>query len=1117
MLHVVTGLFYPDLEQALAADLRSFTETRSSPCLILVPSDSLRTHLKRTFCLEKHQPLFNVHLLTFHQLALRVLEERGRQVADQLRGESFFREWVHQRLRKRRMGLAGLNELASMPGGWAALWTTLKDLKDARVDPGAVLEAFGQSRFSTERRLQSVIHLYEAWGEDQSRHSLYDHDDVAVLALDLVATSPWLRQQAHIFYYGFYDLTQGQLDLFRTITREYPTTLYFPLLDDHPAFRFAQQFFDQHVRGLASGPVERTAGTASPFRDLFDPARTFWSSRSGVPDAGDAGSSGFGVWHDGGENGAQGFCRLMTVSGANDEIEVVAKEILALVHERHIPFHDVGVIGRTLAGYEDVLPRVFSAHGIPFQATLRRPLSQYPFPQTLLRLLALRLPGPDRNAVCDVLHAPFVNWQTFCPGLTTPRPGVWEDLCRQVGLEDGLRERERLVRFFETGVPVPHKRRQGKSVIAGEEAQNLWHVLDRLNRLLDALPEEATWGVFTDLVLALMDCVLVSPSSYHEAHVPRGEDDPEGTVEFSRVYQAVQECFADLRALTDVSGPVQYAEFLATLKRFMEEQFVGNPLQPESGVRVVDAMASRGLSFRFLFVIGLTDHVFPRHIREDGFLRDAARRFLAVDLGFKIQEKTRGYDEEKLLFYLLMHAAREGITLVAQRSDEEGRTTIPSWYLQEVKRCMPDLVPVEVPRSVLHKSQATPYADEACWTPRERLIWHELHRHQPVRTTAWEPEWWQVVETGLAALHVQESERPRLNACDGLTGALPEFWKSLTTSPTSLQRYAICPFQYFVREVLGVRVPRTAPSSQGVSALETGTLLHGILKEWYGRLAQNKWFAQAAPPGFKALDVLQQVAESVFREFERQNAVGPALLWKIRQEQIMRILERILKQEERELGHEWLPVLFEVPLQGEMPVQGSKGTASLPISGQLDRVDWSPSTRRYRIIDYKFTESRVMTERELTGAVVRGTRLQPLLYMELAGQGIPPLLEHTTGQDEQALACEGVWFYFMSQGELPAEQGFEPVAFSADTRDSVAPQLEMMMTTLVDGVRQGKFFIVPGRHCEWCDVRAVCRRTHPASARRAREDHKQLHAHRTLRHQPLPRSRAGTSQKDDDL
>lgn len=1093
MLHVVTGLFQPDLEQALASDLRSVTTPPSSPCLVLVPSESLRTHLKWVFCIEKGLPLFNVHLLTFHQLAARLLEEQGRQVAARLRGASFFREWVHERLRKRDTDFAGLNELASMPGGWAALWATLKDLKDARVNAGAVLEAFGQSRFSADRRLHAVIRLYRTWCEDQGHHSLYDHDDVAVLALDLVSESSWLRQQARIFYYGFYDLTQGQLDLFQTIVRQYPATLYFPLLDQHPAFRFAQQFFDQHVRGLATGTIEHKVETTSPFRDLFDPSResrsTIHNPKFTIPS-----------------------CRLITVSGANDEIDVVAKEILALVQERQIPFHDVGVVGRTLTGYEDVLPRVFSAHGIPFQATLRRPLSQYPFSQILLRLLGLRLPDSDRNATFDVLHSPFVNWRTFCPDLATPRPGVWERLSREVGIEQGPRERERLVRFFETGVPMPQKRRQGEDTIPGEEARNLWHVLDRLTRLLDAFPEEAGWEVFVDQAMELMTCVLLSPSS----------DNPQ-----LEVYQAVRECFAEIRALTDVSGPVRYAEFHSALTRFMEERLVRNPSQAENGVRVVDAMAARGLSFHYLFVIGLTDHVFPRHIREDGFFRDSARRFLDVHLGFKIQEKTGGYDEEKLLFYLLLHAAREGVTLVAQRSDEEGRTTIPSWYLQEVGRCVPGLAAVDVPRSALHKSQAISYADEARWTPRERLVRHVLQRHEPVRATAGEPAWWRMLENGLAALHDQESDRPHLNAYDGLTGPLPEYWKGLALSATSLQRYATCPFQYFVRNVLGLHVSRPTSRSQGPGALEVGTLLHEILGKWYDRLERHGWFARDAPPDFKPLGILRQVAETAFREFEQQNSVGPALLWEMRQEQIVTMLERIFEQDKRELGNEWRPILFEEPVKGEMPVKVAKGTTSLSMTGQLDRVDWSSSQRRYRIIDYKFTGSSVMTDQALARAVVQGTRLQPLLYMELAGQGIPPLLEQKLGLDKDgqatvegglcaAPACEGVWFYVVAPRELPEEQGFAPVAFTAETRAGIAPQAETLMTTLVEGIRQGKFFIVPGRHCDWCDVRAVCHRTHPASARRAREDYKQIQAHRNVRRQQPPKPPAKTSQKDND-
>ena len=243
MLHVVTGLFHPDLEQALASDLRSFTVAHPvAPCLILVPSEVYAPTSNGASVLRSAS-LFQRSSLDVSPIGVAGVgrtRPSGRRPSPT---RVLFSRMGASTAAQAREDLVGLNELASMPGGWAALWATLKDLKDARVDAGAVLEAFSQTPFSTDRRLQSVIRLYQAWCDDQSRHSLYDHDDVAVLALDLVSASSWLRQQTHIFYYGFYDLTQGQLDLFQTIVRQYPATLYFPLLDQHPGFSFRPAIF----------------------------------------------------------------------------------------------------------------------------------------------------------------------------------------------------------------------------------------------------------------------------------------------------------------------------------------------------------------------------------------------------------------------------------------------------------------------------------------------------------------------------------------------------------------------------------------------------------------------------------------------------------------------------------------------------------------------------------------------------------------------------------------------------------------------------------------------------------------------------------------------------------
>ena len=57
------------------------------------------------------------------------------------------------------------------------------------------------------------------------------------------------------------------------------------------------------------------------------------------------------------------------------------------------------------------------------------------------------------------------------------------------------------------------------------------------------------------------------------------------------------------------------------------------------------------------------------------------------------------------------------------------------------------------------------------------------------------------------------------------------------------------------------------------------------------------------------------------------------------------------------------------------------------------------------------------------------------------------------------------------------------------------------MTTIIEGIRGGIFFLVKGEHCTWCEVRSVCHRNHQGSARRAREDSERTRDHRTVRRQ----------------
>src|SRR6476661_209377 len=395
MLRVITGPFHPDLELALVEEVQTLKSADPLiPLTIVVPSDPLRRRLKWLLCVEHQCALFDVHFLTFHQLAVRLLQEAGVDGVSRLRPGFFYQELVHQLLAKSassdgkssaRAAPWQWTHLADMPGAWGALLATLNDLKDAKVDPERALDALSQSESDSQNDLQPLMQLYRVFLDEKGRMNVIDRDDLAGMAETCAIQSAFLQRQRRILYYGFYDATQVQLDLFNTIARHYPTTLFFPLMKGHPAYEFAERFFERHLLGLIGrdAPREMTMPKG--------PGRDHGFMRAGQP------------------------CRILSVSGPFDELTVVAKDILSLVEERGYAFQDIGVVARTLTGYEALLPRIFDQHAIPFTSTMARPLSEFPLVKACIQLLDLRVSGFQRDRVIELLSSPFLRLSSVCP------------------------------------------------------------------------------------------------------------------------------------------------------------------------------------------------------------------------------------------------------------------------------------------------------------------------------------------------------------------------------------------------------------------------------------------------------------------------------------------------------------------------------------------------------------------------------------------------------------------------------------------------------------------------------------------------------------------------------
>ncbi len=1105
MLHVITGPLYSDLEDALASHLQSFrSHSPIAPLTIAVPSDSVRLRLQWALCAERDLSLFNVHLLTFFHLALRVVEEQGPPVARAFRSDSFFREWIHHLLQRRKSLVPDLARLTDMPGAWAALWSTIKDLKDGSVDPVFARESLKHTVHAHDPVCQSVLKLYDWYRQEQYQRQAVDCDDVARIASASVASSTFLSQQAHIWYYGFYDLTQVQLDLFHAIAQTYPTTVYFPIVRDHPAYHFSQQFFDQHLLGLSVGRIQSLSGSGerSPLRALFTKndsgiQNTLLSNEE--PD----------------QEKSLPACQIIHVSGADEEMTVVAKEILRFTEDHQVSWHEIGVVGRTLSGYERLLPRVFREHGIPFNTTMQRSIAEFPFVQALLRLLMLPVSDFQRDHVMDILTSPCFRWVARVPDSESPRPDLWDRASRRLGITKGREAWTRFIRVLEKEGWKHEGRQKAKNsdtishkqiTVCGETLRGLFDALHRV-------PPRASYDVFVDHAVKLLEEFLVPSDPKLGRKWPafniwnEFDSSDYGYTHDPVISQAVYDQFAEIRMLSQISDEVSFSEFVETVERFMQDAMV--PLNPTTeiidGVWALDAMAARGFSFRVLFIVGVNEHVFPRHIREDAFLRDPVRRFLDVNLGFKMSEKAAGYEEEQLLFYLLINSASEAVTLLTQRSGQQDRSSIPSWYVAEVQRCVGDLPITVVPKRGSEKHRALSQYADTWLTPQEKRVKWLLDRRLLRGPFNQEALGWAVVQGGIAALACHESSSPRLNRFDGLTGSLSESWEDMQRrgmSPTALEHYALCPFKFFAKQILKLEAVGLPELGSGIGPRESGNLLHAVLRECVvAFVAQDAFRNSRESVRAGVAEIVKQVTDRVFRNYEQWAPTGYPLLWELQQEQLAGVATQVILQDLFDGDETWMPVGFEEAVSGGMTVVLGHEQYEIPLIGRIDRVDWSASQQQSRIIDYKYKVSArsIPSSQALARDVVRGQQLQPPLYLILAEGGNLSVSRMTKCQSDEIPSCAGVWLYFITSHGSESAGPLTRVAFTQEMWNSLKPQFETTMKVVLGGIHRGEYFIVPGNHCEVCDYHAICHRTHPMSRWRANADRVQTKGHRDIR------------------
>lgn len=1029
MLRIVTGRFHPSLESALVDHLtRAKAADPLAPIGIFVPSSPLADRLRSLLAIEHGLPLLNLHILTFHQLALRLAGEEQTvrplpRVADQL----FFEQLVRHLVRSQLSSQGPLQRIGQSSGTWGALWATIRDLKDAGVEPGPALQGLHEGYFEDEDRewLGALVSLYAAVKEAGRTLGVGTPDDLAEALIPTVPTASFLQSLKKVFYYGFYDLTQVQLSLFEAVSRAKDTTLFFPLEDD-PAYGFSRRFFDRYVQPLA----------------MSDGATIRLEEESSAT----------------AQHSVQ--ISVRSVIGEEEELAVTCRTILDLVETHGYRFSEIGVIARTLDPYSVHLQPIFDRYRIPFCTTASRSLIQEPICKLILRLLSLPLNDLYRAAVLDVVTSPLYISDLFDELSESYRPEQWKLLVQALHITHGVQEWTRLEPASHMPVVLDGEESLADSLaIAPEVITLFWQVVSQLIQDSSALPSRGTIGRMVTASRTLVEQRLRRP------------DAGEPTLEvvqhacYATIWEAIDKIWITLLELEPLHEEMTWAEFIELLTYAFEHTTAPLDSNSSQGVMVFDVMAARGVSFKGLFILGLNEKVFPRSIREDAFLRDCHRRVLDETLGFKIDEKLAAYGAETLLFHLLCQAARQRLYLSYQRADESGRMLAASPYLGEARRrfSQEERAVELVPRRLSDRAVQRP-AIKMFLPPAELTQWLALNGQHPIELMQALGRDGDTFRHAAEALGRIEEDGSELNLCDGMTGAVEPHWTRLIergVAPTPLERYARCPFQYFAADVLQLESSRMV-IGQGPDVALVGTLCHAALRRCHEHLVQTGW-----PTERVAAEVVEQMVrvsvEQAATDLDAQHRTGHYLLWELAKEQMMTLVQEAVKADEAEQAENpYEPIAFEVDGEGTIP--GVLDEGLLKIRGRIDRLDRNRHSGAVRVIDYKVKVGSAMKpeDRHLLQSAVRGYRLQPPLYSRLTVPGYP--------------APSQVQFLFLApQWSSPISRStFETVSWVSETGSLI----QSTIRTLVNGIRAGRFFILPDGYCDGCEFRVMCRREH---------------------------------------
>ena len=927
-------------------------------------------------------------------------------------GQELILEEVLAEFRQEKV-FACFGEVAGFPGFVAALARLFDEFKMAAATPDeldGVMEVLTEAGGGDAARHAAVTALFRRYQEKLIEYGVVDLAGMYLLATETLSKPETTLPFQRLLIAEFSILSPLRLRFIAGLQRRVQLEISVYHEQNRPALYAATESVVQALLGLNFVMQQAPAVNRSSASIQHLQKHLFAEAPPVKPDAPDL--------------------QILLSPTRAKEVAVVADRVKSVLLSGRLQPSDIALVVRDPAPYRQ-LRQCFEERGVPLDAPLTVAIGERASVRLAFHWLGLLCGRGERSEVMAVIKSPFLRqkWR-------------WDvDQLEHRLLAGVLRSWENWTGAVDRLAPDQATAGLWRDCLAElRQQQANWLELSRRESVFASFQAWADW---VDLPGVLRQCRQEGTLSLAEM---RAE-----LLAWQALLAAVAELELMFSRLKPGKASLGPGEFAALLRRVLQGSEIELAGRQEAGVQLVSPGAASGMQFSLVFVLGLTEGEFPSQPRESWLYGDGQRRLFG-EMGLEMSTAAARGLLEDFYFSLAIGMARDGLVLSAVTDSER----LPSRYLNEVARLFSaeaiavqsigvDQVVAGTPAAVRSRAELQRAALRHVWQESEqadewRPIYNAIQAELP---------------QGFLERANIETNRPEAHA-----GTIPQqLITSARFSASALERYASCPFAYFVTDVLGFSASDEA--DEGVDALAAGAIWHEILAAFMtGRRGERLDPAKRSHYTEQLLALLDRSVQ----KREQQGRLVAGVWWQYERRRWERAIGQWLESElERQKGSLLQPSHFEWAFgmaaglgcdacSTELPLTLEQDGVQVELQGKVDRIDIAAHS--YRVIDYK--SGQLPNGKQ----VQQGVCLQVSVYM----MAVETLLGQRFDEAEGLYVPVGkVGRDFLLPGRIASRQ-------------ELFTKTRQYAVQWANGIRSGKFPARPALKCPtYCPAASFCR------------------------------------------